>query len=94
MSPNQECPGRLKCHGPAVWCDVCGDVDLYCDDPECDIHLRIDEKIQQVRLLSSKLLVATDDYKTYQQLHDEAVRSLMRHVETPGIMVPRGRRAS
>lgn len=35
-----ECPGRFRCHGPASWCPECGDVDLICDDPHCDVHLR------------------------------------------------------
>lgn len=35
-----DCPGRFKCHGPASWCEKCGDVDLICDDPKCDAHSR------------------------------------------------------
>jgi len=38
--PNQDCPGRFKCHGPAGWCNDCGDVDLICDDPRCCVHQR------------------------------------------------------
>jgi len=43
MKNSSDCPGKLKCHGPASWCDQCGDVDQICDDPECMVHLRMDE---------------------------------------------------
>jgi hypothetical protein len=39
-----ECPGRHKCHGPVSFCDECGDVDLICDDPCCDVHSRGHER--------------------------------------------------
>ena len=38
-----DCPGRIKCHGPASWCPECGDVDLVCDDPNCEVHARFAE---------------------------------------------------
>lgn len=43
MKASDDCPGPGRCHGPASWCDVCGDVDLICDDPACFIHDRLDE---------------------------------------------------
>lgn len=38
----EECEGRGRCHGPAAWCRVCGDVTRTCDDPGCDGHVRDD----------------------------------------------------
>lgn len=49
MKDQSDCLGRHKCHGPASWCDECGDVDLVCDDPNCDAHPRGCERLARYR---------------------------------------------
>lgn len=35
-----ECSGAGRCHGPQLWCDLCGDTTNQCDEIECDVHGR------------------------------------------------------
>lgn len=37
-SGDGECAGEGTCHGPAVWCDTCGDVQGVCDATSCSVH--------------------------------------------------------
>jgi len=55
MENSSDCPGRFKCHGCSGWCDVCGDVDLICDDPKCDAHDRGSEREKAWREASLRL---------------------------------------
>lgn len=55
-----DCPGEGKCHGPASWCNVCGDVDVICDDPACAMHARIEEMEEEFRTLAHDYTWARD----------------------------------
>lgn len=64
MDANQtDCPGRFKCHGPASWCNECGDVDLVCDDPKCEVHLRSFELVCMEAAAAKKMDEAHAAYK-------------------------------
>jgi len=93
MTESQKCPGRFRCHGPASWCWHCGEVDLHCDDPDCNVHLRLQEKVQQLEVLNVKVRVAEDDLNTFSQLRDEVQRSIRRHLAGAAVMIPRGTKA-
>ena len=65
MKGSSDCPGRFKCHGPASWCDHCGDVDLVCDDPNWEAHARGEERMAKYRRLYEEFgsLVSETDSK-------------------------------
>lgn len=84
-----DCPGRFKCHGPASWCEECGDVDLTCDDPACMAHDRGEERWERLllaRIAHQNALTAARE--TAKELED-ASRRYWRWKIGPGIMVGR-----
>lgn len=84
-----DCPGRHKCHGPANWCDECGDVDLVCDDPRCEVHLRGKERLEKVQKLKPKCDEAAMVLRSLErELHD-AERELQRYRTGNVVMVAR-----
>jgi hypothetical protein len=85
------CPGKLKCHGPASWCEVCGYVDLICDDPKCEQHLRWNEKQQIARNAEAAYDAAQYEADRLRRVADEARRIFIRHDDGPAVMVARNR---
>lgn len=91
---SNECPGRFRCHGPASWCNGCGDVDLICDDPQCDSHSRGAER--EARYLTAKAEVARIDaeLKSAERVLAEAVQDWVRWQTGNPVMVMRKQKAS
>jgi hypothetical protein len=89
MSNKTECPGRFKCHGSATWCDVCGDVDLVCDDPKCQMHIRLSDREAAERIARLAMEEAEHELKMRRQEHEETVRALRRHRNGNARMVAR-----
>jgi len=84
-----DCPGRFKCHGPASWCDKCGDVDLICDDPKCDIHLRTMELVIMEATAAKKMDEAHAAYREASKEWAEASAKLTRFKTGNVVMVAR-----
>lgn len=84
-----DCPGRHKCHGPASWCNKCGDVDLVCDDPRCETHARCHERLARLRkaIANVERLKAQLNYAAKEL--DEAERAWTRYCKGNVVMVPR-----
>lgn len=89
MSEPNECPGHFKCHGPASWCDQCGDVDLICDDPKCEAHARGLERHAEVQRLRSEYAVLHAEAESKRKELEEAERSLDRWETGNPVMVSR-----
>ena len=84
-----DCPGRFKCHGPASWCDQCGDVDLVCNDPRCDVHKRGQELEEDELKARVALGYANAEYQMRLREHQAANRKLIRYRTGNVIMVAR-----
>ena len=89
MNRDPECPGRGKCHGPQNWCPECGDVDLVCDDPQCDVHLRGEERLARLRAAKIALDRTEADYNVAQRNHAEAEKAFQRWEFGNSFMVSR-----
>lgn len=81
MKEPSDCPGRFKCHGPASWCDECGDVDLICDDPNCEAHARGMERLADAKRLRSEFAAIDADHRSKRKELDEA-EALFKRWET------------
>jgi len=86
-----DCPGRFKCHGPASWCDQCGDVDLICDDPACEAHARGVERQEMFRKAAAALEQAEVEFRAAQRRYDAAKAHLSRWETGNPVMVARKR---
>lgn len=84
-----ECPGKLKCHGPASWCNECGDVDLVCDDPNCEVHLRFGELKCAEKSARLAMDAAHEEYKVRSRAWDKANEKLRRFTRGNVVMVAR-----
>ncbi len=84
-----DCPGRHKCHGPASWCNECGDVDLVCDDPRCEVHARGEERRALVNRLRAEF---AETYAANEAKLKELIEALYQLKQwTHGIPVMAGR---
>lgn len=92
MKTTTDCPGRFKCHGPAGWCDECGDVDLVCDDPECDVHLRGKEVTDILKKATLELAEACTILADAEKKFDEAKAHYDRFQAGNVVMCARGKR--
>jgi hypothetical protein len=84
-----DCPGRFRCHGLASWCPKCGEVDLVCDDPNCDFHARLAEKIAARTRLRRDYEEKAADARKADRLLADAERDLQRHMTGNPVMAPR-----
>jgi hypothetical protein len=89
MSDKTSCPGRFKCHAPATWCEVCGDVELICDDPKCQAHIRLSEHKAAERIARLAMEKAEREFKMRRQEHEEALQALWHHQNGNARMVAR-----
>lgn len=89
VKDSSDCPGKFKCHGPASWCDKCGNVDLICDDPNCEQHLRWGEKQQIARNAEAEYQSAQYEADRLRRIADAARRAFIRHDTGPAVMVGR-----
>lgn len=89
MKDSSDCPGRFKCHGPASWCDACGDVDLICDDPACDAHKRGSERLLEWSQAEYELREAEAEFRSKQKAEREAWQSYQRWTTGNPVMVGR-----
>lgn len=94
MKTSSDCPGEGKCHGPASWRDVCGDVDLVCDDPRCDAHDRLPD-------LEADRIAALEIVREIQRRYEDAKKDLreaeariFQHKRGGAKMVARSRNAN
>lgn len=83
------CPGRFKCHGPISWCDECGDVDLVCDDPNCEQHLRLDEKKKRMVELEHRFAELDAEHRSLKAELEEAKFAYLYHRNRNSVMVGR-----
>lgn len=67
MKNSSDCPGKGKCHGPANWCDRCGDVYRICDSPGCHAHSTV-EQLEKV---------AKNAREEWQELHRKATDAML-----------------
>ena len=86
-----DCPGHGKCHGPVNFCSECGDVDLVCDDPECQSHSRYDEKAVAAQDARATFLLAERDYRYARLMLERCERELRRHRNGNPLMCARKR---
>lgn len=84
-----DCPGRFKCHGPDSWCDQCGDVDLVCDDPRCDVHARFAERQKARDEAFAALAKANLEQRAAQKVYDDALAAMLRWAQGNPVMVAR-----
>lgn len=84
-----ECPGRHKCHGPVSWCDECGDVDLVCDDPNCEAHPRGRERRMEFLSAQAEYDRAKAELATAEKRLAEATRKMARYDFGNVVMVAR-----
>jgi hypothetical protein len=94
MKDIDNCPGRFKCHGPASWCDQCGDVGLVCDDHLCVVHSRGNERRAKVDLLRAEFAVTNARNEDKRKELIEAVRELEEWRRGNPVMVARQCRTS
>lgn len=90
---SSDCPGRWKCHGPASYCAMCGDVDLVCDDPECDVHMRTDELRTACDKSRERFNKASKEYESAKKELRYYSDKVFRHVFGNVVMVARGKRS-
>lgn len=83
------CPGRFKCHGPASFCPECGDVDLICDDPRCDVHARGNERERDVKRLRMEFARTNDENESKRRELIAAVEKWERWRDGNPVMVAR-----
>lgn len=86
-----ECPGRFKCHGPASWCDQCGDVDLVCDDPRCMVHARFKERQRKRDDAFMAWMFAQKAEEEARRAYHDAAAELERYTQGNPVMVARRR---
>lgn len=91
MRDSSDCPGRFKCHGPASWCDVCGDVDLICDDPRCEMHMhqRFTERQAARDKAYAEYLDACARWREANKAYEDAKEHLERYTTGNPVMVAR-----
>lgn len=92
MNDQSECPGKFKCHGPASWCPDCGDVDLVCDDPECEAHPRYEDRCEREWKAKERMDEALAEYKAASKEWAEATAVMRRYKTGNVVMVARGQR--
>lgn len=90
MKVSDDCPGRFKCHGPVAWCATCGDVDLVCDDPACDVHLRGREREKIELAARFERDRAKSEFESSQRAWERAYRQVERYRTGIVVMVARG----
>jgi len=91
---SNECTGRFRCHGPVVWCDVCGDVDLVCDDPNCDAHERGSEREKHYLESLANFHRKEAELKSAEKILAEAAQNWLRWKKGNPVMVLRSQKAS
>jgi hypothetical protein len=92
MAESSDCPGRHKCHGPASWCDTCAtEVDLVCDDPNCEVHARGDERRREEAKARLEYAEALAESNAKQRAWLESLASLQRWAMGNPVMVARMR---
>jgi len=86
-----DCPGWLKCHGPTSWCPDCGDVDLICDDPNCDnpYHARASEREANLRAAQLEYSRIEAELRAAGKELDAAERAYLRYHTGNPVMVCR-----
>lgn len=84
-----DCPGRFKCHGPVMFCNECGDVDLVCDDPKCQVHARGSERKADFDAKTLAFFKAEQEYKSALKELTESDREWRRWQTGNVIMVSR-----
>ena len=89
MKRSDDCPGRMKCHGAASWCDDCGDVDLVCDDPQCEVHARGHERREREKITREQFISAASVCEEKRKAWMIAQEELRRYENGNAVMVAR-----
>ena len=87
---DDECPGKHRCHGCRSWCPNCGDVDLLCDDPDCEAHMRTEEVRNELKYYFNEYERAAEEVNRLHRVVEEWREKLDHHELHLVEMVPRG----